>query len=110
MVGIVMISVILLGVNALGVMLGCYYPRFDAANPKQLIKGTAAYLYMMLSAVYVAVALGIFSLPQLGRFAQVNTALLWVASITVLCVVVAVSTYTFIWLAIRRLDDMEVVV
>ncbi|MBE0447852.1 MAG: ABC transporter permease [Actinobacteria bacterium] len=108
--GLMVMAGILLGISALGAMFGSINPKFDAANPQELIRGVGGFTYLISSMMYLAVTLGLFALPQLGRLAHINPILLWVVSVAVLYVVVVISTSAFIAATTKRLETMEVTV
>ncbi|HZD59982.1 MAG TPA: hypothetical protein VE439_05965 [Anaerolineae bacterium] len=109
-VGLMVVAGILLGISALGAMFGSINPKFDAANPRELIQGVGGFTYLASSMMYLAVTLGVFALPQLGRLIHINPVLLWGVSVVVLYVVVAISTYAFVAAATKSLEAMEVTV
>lgn len=109
-IGMLSIVGVLLGINALGIMLGATYPKFDAKNPRELVQQQGGLLYMLMSLVYIGALGAAAAIPQLGRFIGVNPTILWVLSIIILYAAVGASTVLFVRAASKKLETLEITV
>ncbi|MHB8842173.1 MAG: putative ABC transporter permease subunit [Candidatus Aquicultor sp.] len=108
--GIMALAGILLGSNAIGIMLGSMYPKFDAKNPKEMVGARGGYLFMGLNIAYIVISLGLAALPQLGRLIPIDAVLLWALSAIVLYAFAGACTVIAIKIASKRLERLEITV
>lgn len=109
-IGMMTLAGSLVGINALGIMLGSMYPKFDAKNPKELIQRQGGLLYMLLSMLYIGGLAIAVAIPQLGRLAGIAPAILWILSMVTLYTVSGISTALFLRIASNKLEAIEITV
>lgn len=99
-----------LGVAAIGVTIGSIFPKFDAANAKQVIRNSGGILYLVCVIVYLGISAAVFGLAQLLSLLIVGQLTALGISLLALWLLAAGTVAASLAFAASRFEKLEITI